>query len=52
MNPTDNVIDLSRFRQRKQAQAQARLMWALYARNAGYQAFHIQAQQPTETRHA
>jgi hypothetical protein len=53
MNPTDNLIDFTRYRKRKQAQQRARAMWELYARNAGLQAFQwVQASKATETRHA
>ncbi|PTQ69164.1 hypothetical protein C8K61_109183 [Pseudomonas sp. GV071] len=53
MKPTDNVIDFALHRKRKQAQQLARVMWEMYARNAGYAA--LQMMQPlsqTETRHA
>jgi len=53
MKPTDNVIDFTRLRKRKQAQQLARAVWEMYARNAGYQALQwVQAVKQTETRHA
>ncbi len=35
MSHADNVIDFALFRKRKQAQQLGRLMWALYAQQAG-----------------
>ncbi|NWA01720.1 hypothetical protein [Pseudomonas gingeri] len=53
MHPTDTVIDLARYRKRKQAQQLARTLWELYARNAGYQAFQwVQTARASEIRHA
>lgn len=53
MKPTDNVIDFALFRKRKQAQQLARVMWEMYARNAGFAALQLtQHTQATETRHA
>ncbi len=53
MNPTDSVIDLARYRKRKQAQQLARTLWELYARNAGQQALQwVQLARASETRHA
>ncbi len=53
MKPTDNVIDFALFRKRKQAQQLARVMWEMYARNAGFAALQLtQHTQTTETRHA
>ncbi|MGY4533124.1 hypothetical protein ACVW0Y_002254 [Pseudomonas sp. TE3786] len=53
MQSTDNVIDFALFRKRKQAQQLARVMWEMYARNAGYAAAMQITQQlgQTETRH-
>ncbi|WP_273820826.1 hypothetical protein [Pseudomonas asplenii] len=53
MQPTDTVIDLAHYRKRKQAQQLGRALWALYARNAGQQAFQwAQGVRASETRHA
>jgi len=53
MKPTDNVIDFALFRKRKQAQHLARIMWDMYARNAGFAAQPVaQPRKQTETRHA
>lgn len=53
MNTTSNVIDFALFRKRKQAQQLARIMWEMYARNAGYGAQQIAQQiNQTATRHA
>lgn len=53
MNLTSNVIDFALFRKRKQAQQLARVMWEMYARNAGYSALQIAQQiNQTATRHA
>jgi hypothetical protein len=53
MNPTDNLVDLTHYRKRKQAQQRARAMWEMYARNAGLQAYQwVQAAKAAETRHA
>lgn len=35
MQPTARIIDLNRFRQRRQARKNAELMWAMYAAQAG-----------------
>lgn len=35
MPPTEHVVDLAHYRKRKQAQQAGRLMWALYAQQAG-----------------
>ncbi|MCK9798763.1 hypothetical protein M1B34_13785 [Pseudomonas sp. MAFF 302030] len=51
MKSTDKVIDLAQFRKRKQAQQQARAMWEMYARNAGFQVMQwVQASRTIETR--
>lgn len=53
MKPTDNVIDFALRRKRKHAQELARVMWDMYARNAGFAAFQVTQQlRQTETRHA
>jgi hypothetical protein len=53
MKSADNVIDFALFRKRKHAQQLARVMWEMYARNAGYAALQIAQQlNPSETRHA
>jgi len=53
MKPTDNLIDFAVYRKRRHAQQQARLMWEMYARNAGYQAYQwVQAARSGETRQA
>ncbi|WP_448092571.1 hypothetical protein [Pseudomonas lini] len=53
MNPTDNLIDFTSYRKRKQAQQRARAMWEMYVRNAGLQAYQwVRAAHSTETRHA
>ncbi|MGP6427296.1 hypothetical protein [Pseudomonas pharyngis] len=53
MKPTDNLIDFAVYRKRRHAQRQARLMWEMYARNAGYQAWQwVQAARSSETRQA
>ncbi|MCL6687750.1 hypothetical protein M8R19_03360 [Pseudomonas sp. R3.Fl] len=36
MDRTDNVIDLARYRTRRQARRMAELMWAMYASRAGF----------------
>lgn len=41
MDRTDNVIDLDRYRTRRQARRQAELMWMMYACRAGYDAFQV-----------
>ncbi|WP_178124725.1 MULTISPECIES: hypothetical protein [unclassified Pseudomonas] len=52
MQPTDNLIDLARYRKRKQAQQRAQLMWEIYARNAACQAGQwAQAQHGNEPCH-
>lgn len=35
MSPASNIIDFNLYRKRKQAQQIGRLMWALYAQQAG-----------------
>jgi len=53
MNSTDNLIDLASYRKRKEAQQRARVMWELYARNVGLQAYQwVQAARASETRQA
>ncbi|WP_178081311.1 MULTISPECIES: hypothetical protein [unclassified Pseudomonas] len=53
MKPTDNLIDFAAYRKRRQAQERARVMWEMYARNAGYQAYQwVQAARSGETRQA
>ncbi|WP_248798401.1 hypothetical protein [Pseudomonas sp. MWU13-2105] len=53
MKPTDSVIDLSQYRKRKQAQKLARVLWEVYARNAGQQIFQWpQLTRTSETRQA
>ncbi|GLZ88631.1 hypothetical protein Pres01_46820 [Metapseudomonas resinovorans] len=45
MDRTDNVIDLARYRTRRQARRMAELMWTMYACRAGYGAFQLLQQQ-------
>lgn len=53
MKPTDNLIDFASYRKRRIAQQQARAMWEMYARNAGYQACQwVQAARSSEHRQA
>jgi len=53
MQPTNTVIDLARYRKRKQAQQLGRALWELYARSAGQQAFQwAQGVRASETHHA
>ncbi|MFZ6045361.1 hypothetical protein ACFW0H_04465 [Pseudomonas sp. CR3202] len=41
MDRADNVIDIARYRTRRQARRTAELMWLMYASRVGYSAFHI-----------
>ncbi|MNR42032.1 hypothetical protein D3C85_1605030 [compost metagenome] len=41
MDRTDNVIDIARYRTRRQARRIAELMWLMYASRAGYGAFQL-----------
>ncbi|MFC5695531.1 hypothetical protein ACFPU0_08155 [Pseudomonas sp. GCM10022186] len=41
MDRTDNVIDIARYRTRRQARRMAELMWLMYASRAGYGAFQV-----------
>ncbi len=53
MKSADNVIDFALHRKRKQAQQLARVMWEMYARNAGYAALQlVQHSSQTEARNA
>ncbi|KAF1070510.1 MAG: hypothetical protein GAK45_00761 [Pseudomonas citronellolis] len=45
MDRNDNVIDLARFRTRRQARRMAELMWTMYACRAGYGAAQLIRQQ-------
>jgi hypothetical protein len=41
MDRTDNVIDLARYRTRRQSRQMAELMWAMYACRAGFGAAQL-----------
>ena len=41
MDRADNVIDIARYRTRRQARRMAELMWLMYASRAGYDALQI-----------
>jgi hypothetical protein len=53
MHPSDNVVDFTLFRKRRQARIAAELMWAMYASRAGLSAFTVQLTTgPVKTRQA
>ena len=50
---SDNVVDFTLFRKRRQAKVAAQLMWALYTSRAGLSAMTVQmATVPINTRQA
>ncbi|WP_296261136.1 MULTISPECIES: hypothetical protein [unclassified Pseudomonas] len=53
MPTTQNIIDFTLYRKRRQARAAAELMWNLYAARAGLATFAAQAATPSsDTRRA
>ncbi|WP_280324796.1 hypothetical protein [Pseudomonas sp. BN102] len=53
MDRADNVIDIARYRTRRQARRIAELMWLMYASRAGYGAFQVlQQHRDSSTREA
>ena len=53
MHHSDNVVDFTLFRKRRQATAAAQLMWAMYTTRAGLSAVTVQmATGPINTRQA
>lgn len=43
MRATENVIDFTLYRKRRQARAAAELMWTMYAVSAGLATFTVQS---------
>ena len=53
MSPSDNVIDFTSYRKRRESRRMAELMWTMYAVRTGYAVAHFTpTAKPGETRQA
>ncbi|MCY1562648.1 hypothetical protein D3C76_1638280 [compost metagenome] len=52
MDRTDNVVDIARYRARRQARRTAEMMWMMYACRAGQGAFLLLQQRENGIREA